>query len=142
MKVIRFNGPDHHSAELHVVSKVRLQFDGSLVVVADPLHLVHHVGGLVTALPHHGPARLVLPQLLTDLVVAEEAGLSCVGTWGSGLSLNILRVKSHFRHLGRSCHLLELQFRCCFDLTIKMPVRREGLPALSSQGWRPSLSGS
>ena len=86
MKVIRFNGPDHHSTKLHVVSKVCLQFDRSLIVKADPLDHVDHVGGLVTGLPHHRPAGLVLPQLLADLVVAEEASLSCEGTWGRELS--------------------------------------------------------
>ena len=86
MKVISFNGPNHHSAKLHAVSEVRLQFDGSHVVVADPLQLVDHVGGLVTTLPLHRPALLVLPQLLADLVVSEEAGLSCEGTWGRELS--------------------------------------------------------
>ena len=80
MKVIRFNGPDHHSTKLHVVSKVCLQFDRSLIVKADPLDHVDHVGGLVAGLPHHGPAGVVLPQVLADLVVTQEASLSCKGT--------------------------------------------------------------
>ena len=142
MKVISFNGPNHHSAKLHAVSEVRLQFDGSLVVVADPLHLVHHVGGLVAALPHHRPAGVVLPQVTADLVVAQEAGLSCEGTCGTELELNLLKVKGNFRHLRKSCHLPEHQFRCFFDLIIKMPDHTKGLPAPSSQGRPPSLSGS
>ena len=80
VEIVRFNGPDHDPGQLLVPGQVRLHLHRLLIVEADPLVVVDHVGRLVTRLPLHLPALLLLVKLLTDLVVSQEARLSSVRT--------------------------------------------------------------
>ncbi len=62
-----------------IVSELWLFPDGHLVIVADPLDALGHVGSLVVLVESHVPAVVRLLQLLADLVVPHEPVLS--GVW-------------------------------------------------------------
>ena len=84
LEVVRLYGPDHDPGEPLVPGQVRLQLDGLLVVEADPLVALDHVGGAVAGLPPLLPPALA--QLGADLVVAQEASLAGEGAWSSDMS--------------------------------------------------------
>ena len=62
-----------------IVSELRLLPNGHLVIVADPLDALGHVGSLVVLVEGDVPAVVRLLQLLADLVVPHEPVLS--GVW-------------------------------------------------------------
>lgn len=81
-EVIGVNGPCHHPRQALVIRILGLGLDAPLVVVAEPHVVPEHEGGAVVLIPLHMPARprpRVLNLLQADLIVAQEAVLSCVG---------------------------------------------------------------
>ena len=52
LEIIGLYGPDHDPAQLLLPGEVCFEPDAALIVVADPLVLVEHVGRGVTLLPH------------------------------------------------------------------------------------------
>lgn len=66
VEVVVVDGPDHDAGELLVEGVARLDGDGSVVVVRDPLGVVVHVGRLRRIVPGLSPRRR--RQFLADLV--------------------------------------------------------------------------
>lgn len=96
-EVVRVDGPSHDSGQALVVSELSLLLDGQLVVVADPLDALDHVGCLVVLIHGHVPATVRVLELLADLIVAHEPVFTGVGALeggllGSGAHLVVVRV--------------------------------------------------
>ena len=84
LEVVSLYGPDHDPGQPLVPGQVRLELDRLLVVEADPLVALDHVGGAVAGLPPLLPPAPA--QLGADLVIAQEASLAGEGAWSRNMS--------------------------------------------------------
>ena len=84
LEVVSLYGPDHDPGQPPVPGQVRLELDRLLVVEADPLVALDHVGGAVAGLPPLLPPAPA--QLRADLVVSQEASLASEGAWSTNMS--------------------------------------------------------
>lgn len=80
MKIVRLNGPHHHSSQTHRFRILSLQCERFAIVVANPKAATVSIRRHVVWLAHNRPRLWTLLEGLANLVVSERTGFSRVGS--------------------------------------------------------------